>query len=89
MTNSQEEIKRAVASGYWTLYRYNPLLSEEGKNPLILDSKEPDGTYQDFIKSEIRYTTLQKQFPEIAKKLFVENEAEALQKYQTYKKLAE
>ncbi len=89
MTNSQEEIKRAVASGYWTLYRYNPLLAEEGKNPLILDSKEPDGTYQDFIKSEIRYTTLQKQFPEIAKKLFVENEAEALQKYETYKKLAE
>ncbi|MBE0601647.1 MAG: hypothetical protein IH607_07650, partial [Firmicutes bacterium] len=71
------------------LYRYNPLLAEEGKNPLILDSKEPDGTYQDFIKSEIRYTTLQKQFPEIARKLFVENEAEALQKYATYKKLAE
>ncbi len=89
MTNSQEEIKRAVASGYWTLYRYNPLLAEEGKNPLTLDSKEPDGTYQDFIKSEIRYTTLQKQFPEIAKKLFVENEAEALQKFETYKKLAE
>ena len=89
MTNSQEEIKRAVASGYWTLYRYNPLLAEEGKNPLILDSKEPDGSYQDFIKSEIRYTTLQKQFPEIAKKLFVENEAEALQKYQTYKNLAD
>ena len=89
MTNSQEEIKRAVASGYWTLYRYNPLLAEEGKNPLTLDSKEPDGTYQDFIKSEIRYSSLQKQFPEIAEKLFVESEAEAKQKYETYKKLAE
>ena len=89
MANSQEEIKRAVASGYWTLYRYNPLLAEEGKNPLTLDSKEPDGTYQDFIKSEIRYASLQKQFPEIAQKLFVDSEAEAMLKYQTYKKLAE
>ena len=89
MTNSQEEIKRAVAAGYWTLYRYNPLLAEEGKNPLTLDSKEPDGTYQEFISSEIRYSSLSKQFPEIAKKLFVESEKEAMEKYATYKKLAE
>ena len=89
MTNSQEEIKRAVKSGYWTLYRYNPLLTEEGKNPLTLDSKEPDGTYQEFISSEIRYSSLSKQFPEIAKKLFVESEKDAMEKYATYKKLAE
>lgn len=89
MTNAQEEIKRAVASGYWTLYRYNPLLAEEGKNPLTLDSKEPDGTYQDFLKGEIRYSSLQKQFPEIAKKLFVDSEKEAMEKYAKYKKLAE
>jgi len=89
MTNSQEEIKRAVASGYWTLYRYNPLLAEEGKNPLTLDSKEPDGSYQEFISSEIRYSSLSKQFPEIAKKLFVESEKDAMEKYATYKKLAE
>ena len=89
MTNAQEEIKRAVASGYWTLYRYNPLLAAEGKNPLTLDSKEPDGTYQDFLKGEIRYSSLQKQFPEIAQKLFVESEKDAMEKYATYKKLAE
>ena len=89
MTNSQEEIKRAVKAGYWTLYRYNPLLAEEGKNPLTLDSKEPDGSYQEFISSEIRYSSLQKQFPEIAKKLFVDSEKDAMQKYATYKKLAE
>ncbi len=89
MEYSQEEIKRAVAAGYWTLYRYNPLLADEGKNPLTLDSKEPDGTYQDYLKGEIRYSSLQKQFPELAKKLFVDSEKEAMLKYAKYKKLAE
>ena len=89
MTNSQEEIKRAVQSGYWTLYRYNPLLAEEGKNPLTLDSKEPDGTYQDFISSRNPVFLPVQAVPDIAKKLFVDSEKDAMQKYATYKKLAE
>jgi pyruvate-ferredoxin/flavodoxin oxidoreductase len=89
MTNSQEEIKKAVECGYWTLYRYNPLLAEEGKNPLTLDSKEPSGGYQDFLKSEIRYSSLAKQFPDVAQTLFAQNEADAMAKYAKYKSLSE
>ncbi|MCL2708344.1 MAG: pyruvate:ferredoxin (flavodoxin) oxidoreductase [Defluviitaleaceae bacterium] len=56
--NAQVQTKRAVECGYWHLYRYNPLLAEEGKNPFIMDSKEPTASFQDFINSEIRYTSL-------------------------------
>ena len=71
MGKTQNQEKLAVECGYWHLYRYNPLLEAEGKNPFTLDSKEPDWSkFQDFIKSEIRYTSLMKSFPEEAKTLF-------------------
>jgi pyruvate-ferredoxin/flavodoxin oxidoreductase len=70
MGKTQEQEKRAVEAGYWHLYRYNPMLKEEGKNPFVLDSKEPTGSFQDFIRSEVRYTSLEKSFPEIAPELF-------------------
>ena len=64
---TQAQEKFAVEAGYWHLYRYNPLLEKEGKNPFTLDSKEPDWTkFQDFLKSEVRYTSLVKSFPEQA-----------------------
>ncbi|NCB36531.1 MAG: pyruvate:ferredoxin (flavodoxin) oxidoreductase, partial [Clostridia bacterium] len=86
---SQAEIKKAVDCGYWTLYRYNPELTAEGKNPLTLDSKEPKGGYQDFLKSEIRYASLAKAFPDVAEGLFIKNEADAMEKYAKYKNLSE
>ncbi|MEW5733495.1 MAG: pyruvate:ferredoxin (flavodoxin) oxidoreductase [Thermodesulfobacteriota bacterium] len=69
MGKSQEEEKLAVASGYWPLYRFNPLLAEEGKNPFTLDSKAPDGTIDKFLAGEVRYASLNKTFPDEAKKL--------------------
>ncbi len=88
MMKSQQEIKRAVEAGYWILYRYNPLLTEEGKNPLVLDSKPATADYEEFIKSEIRYSTLQKQFPEEAAILFKEAAKQAKDRYEYYQKLA-
>ena len=65
MGKSQLEAKMAVESGYWSLFRYNPLLEQEGKNPFILDSKEPDfSKFQSFLAGEVRYTSLKKEFPE-------------------------
>ncbi len=86
---SMLETKAAVASGYWHNFRYNPLLAEEGKNPFVLDSKEPTVSYMDFIKSETRYSSLSIAFPERAAKLFEEAEKSAKEKYQKLKKLAE
>lgn len=88
MGKSQEEIKRAVDCGYWQLYRYNPTLIEEGKNPFTLDSKEPTGDYQEFIKSETRYASLAKTKPEIAETLFAKSEADAKARVEKYKELA-
>ena len=89
MSKSQAEEKRAVEAGYWHLYRYNPELKNEGKNPFTLDSKEPTSDYQEFICSEIRYKSLQKQFPEAAEKLFKIAEQEAKERYTYYKKMSE
>ncbi len=89
MSKSQAEEKRAVEAGYWHLYRFNPELKAQGKNPFTLDSKAPSMSYQDFIESEIRYRTLQKQFPDIAEKLFKVAEQDAKDRYEYYKKLAE
>jgi len=89
MSKTQAEEKLAVETGYWVLYRYNPLLSKEGKNPLILDSKEPKLEYQQFLNNEIRYRTLEQQYPEIAKQLFKQAAEEARERHETYKKLAE
>ena len=89
MGKSQAEEKLAVEAGYWHLYRYNPDLKEQGKNPFSLDSKEPTMSYQDFIKNEIRYRSLQKLFPDVAEELFQTAEKEAKERYAYYKKLAE
>jgi pyruvate-ferredoxin/flavodoxin oxidoreductase len=89
MKKTQAEEKLAVDSGYWILYRYNPLLAKEGKNPLQLDSKEPKLEYGDFLKNEVRYRTLTQQFPEIAKELFAQAADEAKKRYAAYKKMAE
>lgn len=69
MGKSQEEMKRAVESGYWPLYRYNPLLEKEGKNPFILESKDPDGSIQTFLSGENRFASLEKMFPDESKRL--------------------
>jgi len=89
MGHAQAEIKKAVDCGYWNLYRYNPDLAEQGKNPFTLDSKEPQGGYQDFIKSENRYASLAKMFPEVAQGLFEKNEEDAKNRYLKYKSLAD
>jgi len=90
MGHSQMEEKKAVACGYWHLYRYNPALEAEGKNPFTLDSKEPDWTgFQDFLKGEVRYASLLKSFPENAAELFVKTEEFAQWRYNTYKRLAD
>ncbi len=89
MGRTQANEQQAVEAGYWHLYRYNPLLKEEGKNPFVLDSKEPSASFQDFLKGQVRYTTLMNQFPEIAEKLFEKAEDDAKEKYEAYKKMAE
>jgi pyruvate-ferredoxin/flavodoxin oxidoreductase len=88
MDRSQDEEKRAVEAGYWHLYRYNPLLEKEGKNPFTLDSKEPDWTkFQEFLNGEVRYTSLKKAFPKEAAELFIAAEANAKWRYNSYKRL--
>ena len=88
MAMSQEEQKRAVDCGYWQMYRYNPTLKGQ-KNPFTLDSKEPKGGFRDFIMGEVRYAALAKTFPEHAEQLFEKVEKDAMERYETYKKLAE
>lgn len=89
MGASQREEKLAVECGYWHLYRYNPALEAEGKNPFTLDSKEPDWTkFQDFIKGEVRYSSLVKTFPQEAEELFKLTEGYAKMRYNSYKRLA-
>ncbi|MCK4637949.1 MAG: pyruvate:ferredoxin (flavodoxin) oxidoreductase, partial [Bacteroidales bacterium] len=90
MSKTQEEEKRAVEAGYWHLYRYNPLLEEEGKNPFILDSKEPDwDKFQDFLDGEVRYSSLKKTFPEEAVRLDALGKKNAQWRYNNYKRLSE
>ena len=86
MGKTQAEAKKAVEAGYWQLYRYNP--DNEG-NPFTLDSKPATMEYRDFIMGEMRYANLEKQFPELSGELFARAEAEAKDKYEYYKKLAE
>jgi pyruvate-ferredoxin/flavodoxin oxidoreductase len=89
MGKTQQETKRAVEAGYWHLYRFNPLLEYEGKNPFTLDSKEPDWTkFQDFLKSEVRYTSLMKAFPTEADILFKAAEENAKWRYKSYQRMA-
>ena len=89
MGKSQEETRLAVASGYWPLYRYNPALKAEGKNPFILDSKAPDGTLRKFLRGEVRYAALEKTFPGEAQRLHDQLEQEILARYEYLKRLAE
>ncbi len=89
MGKTQAQQKFAVESGYWHLYRYNPLLEEAGKNPFTLDSKEPDWSkFQDFLQSEVRYTSLIKTFPDQAEILFKAAEENAKWRYKSYQRLA-
>ncbi|MFO7601987.1 MAG: thiamine pyrophosphate-dependent enzyme, partial [Candidatus Desulfacyla sp.] len=85
---SQEEEKRAVEAGYWLLYRYDPRLKDEGKNPLILDSKEPTGDFKEFLMGEVRYSSLTRTFPEHAETLFQKAEADMRERYAAYKRMA-
>ena len=89
MGKAQEESKIAVECGYWPLYRYNPMLKAEGKNPLSLDCKQPDGHLQEFLSGEVRYASLEKSFPEESKKLRAIIEEEYNERYEHLKKLAE
>ena len=88
MGKSQAQAKRAVEAGYWSLYRYNPLLTEQGKNPFLLDSKEPTASFQDFIRSEVRFSALTRQFPDTAEALFAKAEEDAKARRAVYKRLA-
>ncbi|MHC1722619.1 MAG: pyruvate:ferredoxin (flavodoxin) oxidoreductase [Aminipila sp.] len=89
MGKSQENIKDAVDSGYWHLYRFNPELKKKGKNPFTLDSKAPTASFKDFIMGQMRYSSLSREFPEISDKLFDMTEEYAKERYEGYKKLAE
>ena len=89
MGKTQEQEKLAVETGYWHLYRFNPEMEKEGKNPFVLDSKEPNGKFQEFLQGEVRYTSLQKTFPEIADQLFARAEEAANERYASYKRMAE
>ena len=88
MANCQAEMKKAVETGYWHMFRYNPALKAEGKNPFTLDSKAPSASYQDFIGGEARYTRLAAAFPERAKALFEKAAANAKAKYEALVKRA-
>ena len=90
MGKSQAEQEDAVKCGYWHLWRYNPALEEEGKNPFSLDSKEPDWSkFQDFLKGEVRYSSVMKQYPKEAAELFQAAEDNAKWRYKSYKRMAQ
>ena len=86
---SQAEAKRAVECGYWALYRYNPELKERETNPFSLDSKEPTANFRDFLMGEVRFASLQKQFPDLAEELYAKTERDATERLQNYRRLAE
>lgn len=88
MGKTQLEGKKAVECGYWNLYRFNPVLKEEGKNPFILDSKEPTSDFREFLMGEVRYNSLAKQFPEAAEALFEKTQKDAVERFEVYKNLA-
>ena len=81
MTNCQKEMKKAVDCGYWNMFRFNPQLKAEGKNPFVLESKAPTEGYQDFLMGEARYSALTRSFPDRAKELFAKSETEAGPRY--------
>lgn len=88
MGKSIEREKLAVESGYWHLYRFDPRRAEAGQNPFQLDSKEPTRSFQEFLQGEVRYTSLERSFPEIASELYAEAERAAKERYANYKRMA-
>lgn len=90
MTKGQTEIVKAVKSGYWQLYRYNPDLKKQGGNPFKLDSKEPDfNIFKDYLMGEVRYSSLAKLYPDTADELFEKTRQDAIERYEFYKNLAD
>ena len=89
MGRTQANTQQAVAAGYWHLYRFNPELKAQGKNPFTLDSKEPQASFREFLDKQIRYTSLKTTFPEIAEELFDKAEEEAKERYAGYKRMSE
>lgn len=85
---SIREAKRAVDSGYWHLWRYNPQLMVKGKNPFILDSDEPEESFRDFLMGEVRYASLGRTAPELADQLFEQTEQDAKQRFAQYQRMA-
>ena len=88
MGRSTANQAQAVACGYWHLYRYNPVLKEQGKNPFTLDSKEPTESFRDFLMGQVRYSAIAKQFPDVAEELFNLAEEYSKERYENYKRLA-
>lgn len=88
MGKSQLEAQRAVETGYWANYRYNPELVGTEKNPFSLDSKDPSGDFQEFLQGEVRYASLKRSFPDEADELYKKTEADAQARLAGYKKLA-
>jgi pyruvate-ferredoxin/flavodoxin oxidoreductase len=89
MVNCQNEMKKAVDCGYWDMFRFNPALKAEGKNPFSLDSKPATQSYKDFIMNEARYSSLTRSFPEKAEELFAKAEARAKEHREYLEKLQE
>ena len=89
MNHCQDEMKKAVKAGYWKLFSFNPALKAEGKNPFTLTSKAGDGSYQDFLNNEARYTRLVKPFPERAERLFAKSEEVANERFEHLQRLVE
>ncbi|MBU4244226.1 MAG: pyruvate:ferredoxin (flavodoxin) oxidoreductase, partial [Proteobacteria bacterium] len=89
MGKTQFEQKLAVDSGYWPLYRFNPLLADEGKNPFLLESKAPDGTLQEFLSGENRYAMLERFYPEFSKQFRAEIEKDYSRRYEALKLMAD
>ena len=86
---SQLEEKKAVECGYWHLYRYDPRLKQEGKNPFTLDSKEPTGDFQQFLMGQNRYASLKLSFPKKAQELYDKATQDAQERYSGYRRLAD
>ena len=89
MGRSVANEEQAVKAGYWHLYRHNPVLRAEGKNPFSLDSKEPTASFRDFLMGQVRYAAIAKQYPDVAEELFNMAEENAKERYNNYKRLAE
>ncbi|MDF2672993.1 MAG: pyruvate:ferredoxin (flavodoxin) oxidoreductase [Clostridiales bacterium] len=89
MGRTQANEQQAVEAGYWHLYRFNPELKEQGKNPFTLDSKEPTASFRGFLDKQVRYTSLKTSFPESAEELYAKAEEAAKERYEGYKKMAE